>query len=191
MYKTSSVSLRLQAYRGSVRPFVNFNAKHDAEILHKAMKGIGQSTHTLHVLLLWSAVLYLMFWGSTGEFVLSLLIHTKIHVTNKITSSFPLNQKNIPTCHFQSVKYWLSTPSNNIIEDIQVVTSLVHLKSFIFNQLIKKWNSSPHLCLVLKLFSSSFSQYSQNSCLFNEVLLLLRFECCVISCLFCCSLKLM
>ncbi|XP_027863944.1 annexin A5a [Xiphophorus couchianus] len=28
-------------YRGSVRPFVHFNAKHDAEFLHKAMKGIG------------------------------------------------------------------------------------------------------------------------------------------------------
>uniref|UniRef100_A0A3B3UML7 Annexin n=1 Tax=Poecilia latipinna TaxID=48699 RepID=A0A3B3UML7_9TELE len=26
---------------GNVRPFVHFNAKHDAEILHKAMKGIG------------------------------------------------------------------------------------------------------------------------------------------------------
>lgn len=36
------VALLPQAYRGSVRPFVNFNAKHDAEILHKAMKGIGQ-----------------------------------------------------------------------------------------------------------------------------------------------------
>lgn len=60
MYKTSSVSLRLQAYRGSVRPFVSFNTKHDAEILHKAMKGIGQSAHTLHVLLLRSAVLYFM-----------------------------------------------------------------------------------------------------------------------------------
>uniref|UniRef100_A0A3B3WCV3 Annexin n=1 Tax=Poecilia mexicana TaxID=48701 RepID=A0A3B3WCV3_9TELE len=31
----------LQDYRGSVRPFVHFNAKHDAEILHKSMKGIG------------------------------------------------------------------------------------------------------------------------------------------------------
>ncbi|KAF7663141.1 hypothetical protein LDENG_00217510 [Lucifuga dentata] len=36
----SSVSYRM-AYRGSVRPFVHFNAKHDAELLHKAMKGIG------------------------------------------------------------------------------------------------------------------------------------------------------
>lgn len=36
------VALFPQAYRGSVRPFVNFNAKQDAEILHKAMKGIGQ-----------------------------------------------------------------------------------------------------------------------------------------------------
>ncbi|KAF7228638.1 annexin A5, partial [Nothobranchius furzeri] len=31
-----------QAYRGSVKPFVNFNAKHDAELLHRAMKGIGE-----------------------------------------------------------------------------------------------------------------------------------------------------
>lgn len=30
------------AYRGSVQPFVNFNAKQDAVLLHKAMKGIGQ-----------------------------------------------------------------------------------------------------------------------------------------------------
>ncbi|XP_061690860.1 annexin A5a [Syngnathoides biaculeatus] len=28
-------------YRGSVRPFVNFDAKQDAEILHRAMKGLG------------------------------------------------------------------------------------------------------------------------------------------------------
>lgn len=32
----------LQATRGSVKPFVNFNAKHDAEVLRKAMKGIGK-----------------------------------------------------------------------------------------------------------------------------------------------------
>lgn len=32
----------LQAYRGSVRPFVHFNAKQDADILRKAMKGIGE-----------------------------------------------------------------------------------------------------------------------------------------------------
>lgn len=31
-----------QAYRGSVKPFANFNDKQDAEILHRAMKGIGQ-----------------------------------------------------------------------------------------------------------------------------------------------------
>lgn len=30
------------AYRGSVKAFVNFSAKQDAEVLHKAMKGIGQ-----------------------------------------------------------------------------------------------------------------------------------------------------
>lgn len=35
-------SLLPQTYRGSVKPFVNFNAKQDAELLHKAMKGIGQ-----------------------------------------------------------------------------------------------------------------------------------------------------
>ncbi|XP_008324886.2 LOW QUALITY PROTEIN: annexin A5a [Cynoglossus semilaevis] len=29
------------AYRGSVKPFANFNDKQDAEILHRAMKGIG------------------------------------------------------------------------------------------------------------------------------------------------------
>ncbi|KAM8732271.1 annexin A5a [Acanthopagrus schlegelii] len=39
------------AYRGSVRPFVNFNAKHDAEILHKAMKGIGTDEDTILMLL--------------------------------------------------------------------------------------------------------------------------------------------
>lgn len=32
----------LQESRGSVKPFVNFNAKHDADILRKAMKGIGK-----------------------------------------------------------------------------------------------------------------------------------------------------
>lgn len=31
-----------QAYRGSVKPFVDFNAKHDAELLQRAMKGMGQ-----------------------------------------------------------------------------------------------------------------------------------------------------
>lgn len=30
------------SYRGSVKDFVNFNAKQDAELLHKAMKGIGK-----------------------------------------------------------------------------------------------------------------------------------------------------
>ncbi|KAM3612334.1 uncharacterized protein V6R79_007034 [Siganus canaliculatus] len=39
------------AYRGSVRPFVNFNAKHDAEILHKAMKGIGTDEDAILMLL--------------------------------------------------------------------------------------------------------------------------------------------
>ncbi len=32
----------LQATRGSVKPFVHFNAKQDAEVLRKAMKGIGK-----------------------------------------------------------------------------------------------------------------------------------------------------
>ncbi|GAA6074356.1 annexin A5a isoform X1, partial [Tachysurus ichikawai] len=36
------VELSAQAYRGSVRPFVHFNAKQDADILRKAMKGIGE-----------------------------------------------------------------------------------------------------------------------------------------------------
>ncbi|CAI5653036.1 annexin A5a [Oreochromis niloticus] len=39
------------AYRGSVRPYVNFNAKHDAEILHKAMKGIGTDEDAILMLL--------------------------------------------------------------------------------------------------------------------------------------------
>ncbi|KAM9740889.1 annexin A5a [Menidia menidia] len=37
--------------RGSVRPFVNFNAKHDAELLHKAMKGIGTDEDAILMLL--------------------------------------------------------------------------------------------------------------------------------------------
>uniref|UniRef100_A0A3Q0SLF3 Annexin n=1 Tax=Amphilophus citrinellus TaxID=61819 RepID=A0A3Q0SLF3_AMPCI len=36
---------------GSVRPYVNFNAKHDAEILHKAMKGIGTDEDAILMLL--------------------------------------------------------------------------------------------------------------------------------------------
>ncbi|XP_034740375.1 annexin A5a [Etheostoma cragini] len=39
------------AYRGTVKPFVNFNAKHDAEILHKAMKGLGTNEDTIVMLL--------------------------------------------------------------------------------------------------------------------------------------------
>ncbi|KAM4555659.1 annexin A5a [Odontesthes bonariensis] len=38
-------------YRGSVRPYVNFNAKHDAEVLHKAMKGIGTDEDVVLMLL--------------------------------------------------------------------------------------------------------------------------------------------
>uniref|UniRef100_A0A3Q0SVH3 Annexin n=1 Tax=Amphilophus citrinellus TaxID=61819 RepID=A0A3Q0SVH3_AMPCI len=34
-----------------VRPYVNFNAKHDAEILHKAMKGIGTDEDAILMLL--------------------------------------------------------------------------------------------------------------------------------------------
>ncbi|KAM4621104.1 annexin A5a [Polymixia lowei] len=37
--------------RGSVRPFVNFNAKQDSELLHKAMKGIGTDEDTILMLL--------------------------------------------------------------------------------------------------------------------------------------------
>uniref|UniRef100_A0A3B4AKU3 Annexin n=1 Tax=Periophthalmus magnuspinnatus TaxID=409849 RepID=A0A3B4AKU3_9GOBI len=40
-----------QAYRGSVKPYVNFNAKHDAEILKKAMKGIGTDEDAVLMLL--------------------------------------------------------------------------------------------------------------------------------------------
>uniref|UniRef100_A0A3B3BA21 Annexin n=1 Tax=Oryzias melastigma TaxID=30732 RepID=A0A3B3BA21_ORYME len=36
----------------SVRPYVNFNAKHDAEVLHKAMKGIGTNEDTILMLLI-------------------------------------------------------------------------------------------------------------------------------------------
>uniref|UniRef100_A0A3Q1HKV0 Annexin n=1 Tax=Anabas testudineus TaxID=64144 RepID=A0A3Q1HKV0_ANATE len=36
---------------GSVRPFVHFNAKHDAEILNKAMKGIGTDEDAILMLL--------------------------------------------------------------------------------------------------------------------------------------------
>ncbi|XP_015806750.1 annexin A5a [Nothobranchius furzeri] len=39
------------AYRGSVKPFVNFNAKHDAELLHRAMKGIGTDEDTVLMVL--------------------------------------------------------------------------------------------------------------------------------------------
>uniref|UniRef100_A0A8C1J710 Annexin n=1 Tax=Cyprinus carpio TaxID=7962 RepID=A0A8C1J710_CYPCA len=40
-----------QATRGSVKPFVNFNAKHDAEVLRKAMKGIGTDEDAILMLL--------------------------------------------------------------------------------------------------------------------------------------------
>uniref|UniRef100_A0A672G8Z6 Annexin n=1 Tax=Salarias fasciatus TaxID=181472 RepID=A0A672G8Z6_SALFA len=36
---------------GSVRPYVNFNAKHDAEVLHRAMKGIGTDEDAVLMLL--------------------------------------------------------------------------------------------------------------------------------------------
>ncbi|XP_017272918.1 annexin A5a [Kryptolebias marmoratus] len=38
-------------HRGSVKPFVHFNAKSDADILHKAMKGIGTNEDTILMLL--------------------------------------------------------------------------------------------------------------------------------------------
>uniref|UniRef100_A0A8C1BDV4 Annexin n=1 Tax=Cyprinus carpio carpio TaxID=630221 RepID=A0A8C1BDV4_CYPCA len=41
----------LQATQGSVKPFVNFNAKHDAEVLRKAMKGIGTDEDAILMLL--------------------------------------------------------------------------------------------------------------------------------------------
>uniref|UniRef100_A0A8C6V2Y1 Annexin n=1 Tax=Neogobius melanostomus TaxID=47308 RepID=A0A8C6V2Y1_9GOBI len=37
--------------QGSVKPYVNFNAKHDAEVLHKAMKGLGTDEDTVLMLL--------------------------------------------------------------------------------------------------------------------------------------------
>ncbi|KAM8909986.1 annexin A5a isoform 2-T2 [Spinachia spinachia] len=39
------------AYRGSVRPFVNFDAKQDAEVLRRAMKGIGTDEDVVLMLL--------------------------------------------------------------------------------------------------------------------------------------------
>ncbi|CAB1325606.1 unnamed protein product [Coregonus sp. 'balchen'] len=41
----------MASYRGSVKDFVNFNAKQDAELLHKAMKGIGTDEDTILMLL--------------------------------------------------------------------------------------------------------------------------------------------
>uniref|UniRef100_A0AAR2K9S5 Annexin n=1 Tax=Pygocentrus nattereri TaxID=42514 RepID=A0AAR2K9S5_PYGNA len=41
----------LQASRGSVKPFVNFNAKQDADLLRKAMKGIGTDEDAILMLL--------------------------------------------------------------------------------------------------------------------------------------------
>lgn len=43
--------VKKMAYRGSVKPYVNFNAKHDAEVLHKAMKGIGTDEDVILMLL--------------------------------------------------------------------------------------------------------------------------------------------
>uniref|UniRef100_A0A8C8JZP2 Annexin n=2 Tax=Oncorhynchus TaxID=8016 RepID=A0A8C8JZP2_ONCTS len=42
---------RQASYRGSVKDFVNCNAKQDAELLHKAMKGIGTYEDTILMLL--------------------------------------------------------------------------------------------------------------------------------------------
>ncbi|XP_052011031.1 annexin A5-like [Xyrauchen texanus] len=41
----------MRATRGSVKPFVHFNAKQDAELLRKAMKGIGTDEDTILMLL--------------------------------------------------------------------------------------------------------------------------------------------
>ncbi|XP_037635221.1 annexin A5a isoform X2 [Sebastes umbrosus] len=46
-----SNQLKRMAHRGSVKPFVHFNAKHDAEILHRAMKGIGTDEDAILMLL--------------------------------------------------------------------------------------------------------------------------------------------
>ncbi|XP_069557930.1 annexin A5a [Brachyistius frenatus] len=48
---TVAKSMLQPEYRGSVRPYVNFNAKHDAEVLHKAMKGIGTDEDAILMLL--------------------------------------------------------------------------------------------------------------------------------------------
>ncbi|XP_019900770.2 annexin A5a [Esox lucius] len=41
----------MASYRGSVKDFVHFNAKQDAEVLHKAMKGIGTDEDAILMLL--------------------------------------------------------------------------------------------------------------------------------------------
>ncbi|XP_073676315.1 annexin A5a [Garra rufa] len=46
-----TVVSEVEATRGSVKPFVNFNAKHDAEVLRKAMKGIGTDEDAVLMLL--------------------------------------------------------------------------------------------------------------------------------------------
>ncbi|XP_068596752.1 annexin A5a [Brachionichthys hirsutus] len=43
--------LLLWAYRGSVRPFVSFDARSDAELLHRSMKGIGTDEDVILMLL--------------------------------------------------------------------------------------------------------------------------------------------
>uniref|UniRef100_A0A3Q3GK22 Annexin n=1 Tax=Labrus bergylta TaxID=56723 RepID=A0A3Q3GK22_9LABR len=48
---SAEVEVAAGCHRGSVKPFVNFNAKHDAEILHKAMKGIGTDEDAILMLL--------------------------------------------------------------------------------------------------------------------------------------------
>ncbi|KAK2839036.1 hypothetical protein Q7C36_013850 [Tachysurus vachellii] len=50
-YTSGILESSLMAYRGSVRPFVHFNAKQDADILRKAMKGIGTDEDTILMLL--------------------------------------------------------------------------------------------------------------------------------------------
>lgn len=44
-----SVSSMLQASRGTVKASGNFNASADAEVLYKAMKGLGKRLVCMHI----------------------------------------------------------------------------------------------------------------------------------------------